>query len=352
MNSMPNFKSITLCLDMYGCPNRCRHCWLGVTPNGQMPIAEIEAAADAFRPFTDCLQIDSWYREPDYHDSYRQLWELCSRLSDKPPVHFELISYWRLVRDPEYVRWLSSLGLSAAQLTLFGGEQTTDFFIGRKGAYAEIQKAIDILIQNRISPRIQAFVYHGNSNELAHLETLIEQLKLEERCRAFGGKFSFFLHQGSCDGESEKLYADWVTPEDLANIPPKLAAYTLSHFNKSSLTDVFGKPEQVLYEELCEDRSTASYVADSPVFFIDKDFDVYPNISAPAPHWRLGNLKRDGAAILQGYSDSKSAAQHTRLTVPLGDIVKAGGDQTSRRLFSRDDYITLLLNRYCKSRCR
>ncbi len=47
------------------------------------------------------------------------------------------------------------------------------------------------------------------------------------RCRAFGGEFSFFLHQGSCDGESEKLYGVWVTPDDLAKIPPLLEAYTL-----------------------------------------------------------------------------------------------------------------------------
>ena len=49
-----------------------------------------------------------------------------------------------------------------------------------------------------------------------------------------------------------------------------------------------------LCEELITDASTASYVSDTPVFYIDKDFDVYPNISTPAPHWRLGSLKQDG----------------------------------------------------------
>lgn len=50
-------KKITVCLDMYGCPNRCRHCWLGVTHNGNMSISEIEFTAQQFKPFTDCLQI-------------------------------------------------------------------------------------------------------------------------------------------------------------------------------------------------------------------------------------------------------------------------------------------------------
>lgn len=113
--------------------------------------------------------------------------------------------------------------------------------------------------------------------------------------------------------------------------------------------DVFGRTEQSLYEELVQDYSTAGYVSDSPVFLIDKDFNVYPNITAPAPHWCLGNLKRHGAKIvLENYVESNSAAQRTRLTVPICDIVKAQGDSTSQRLFSKSDYIEFLLNKYCR----
>ena len=28
---------IAVALDMAGCPNRCRHCWLGHTPNKRIP---------------------------------------------------------------------------------------------------------------------------------------------------------------------------------------------------------------------------------------------------------------------------------------------------------------------------
>ncbi len=347
-----HFKEITVCVDMYGCPNRCKHCWLGTTPNGSMAVSELEAVAERFRPFTDCLQVYDWYREPDYRDNYRELFALCNKLSDTPVQHYELASFWRLVRDREYAPWLSSLGLEQVQLTIFGDEKTTDFYIGRKGAYREILEAIEILIENRISPRIQTFVNKDNIHELEHTENLIRGLALEERCRFFGGRFSFFLHQGSCDGENEKLYDVRVTPEDLAKVPVLLEAYTLKHFGKHSLTEVFGNTEAALYEELAEDSSTASYVSDSPVFYVDKDFHVYPNISAPVSHWRLGNLKTDGAeAVLENYRGSKSAAQQIRLTVPLGQIVKAEGSRESRRLFSRGDYIEFLLNRYCRTGC-
>ncbi len=346
---MKKLKELTVALDMYGCPNRCKHCWLGVTPCGNMPVSELESAAEAFRPFTDSLTVYSWYREPDFRDNYRELYELCRKLSDREPEHYELVSFWRLARDGEYAKWLSSIGLKTAQLTVFGGEETTDLYVGRKGAYKEILQAADILIENKISLRVQSFVNKNNIGELGHIEKLIKELDWENRCRAFGGSFSFFLHQGSCDGENQKLYGVRPTPDDLTKIPEFLAEYTLKHFGKSSLSEVFGKTEQSLFAELSEDRSTSDLVTDSPVFYIDGDFNVYPNITAPAPYWLLGNLKKDGAeTVTRNYLENRSPAQRTRLTVPVGDIVKACGDGESQRLFSKGDYIDFMLNKYCE----
>lgn len=343
------FQSITVCLDMYGCPNRCRHCWLGYTPNGNMPVSELEFAAKQFRPYTSCLEVLDWYREPDYRDNYQELWQLCGQLSDRQTPHYELISSWRMARDPEYVCWLSGLGLKAAQLTLFGGEEITDYYTGRKGAYKDILSAIEILLQHKIAPRIQVFVNKGNIHQLADVEGLLTKLDLENRCRSFGGEFSFFLHQGSCDGENEKMYDSWVTPDDLPKIPPLLAAYTLKHFGKSRLEEVFGCTEQSLFEALRDDTSTASYVRAEPVFYVDKNFDVYPNITTPAPYWRLGNLKSDGAeAILENYVQSRSTAQRIRLTVPICEMVRRCGDPSSQRLFSKGDFVDLIVNKYCR----
>ena len=125
--------------------------------------------------------------------------------------------------------------------------------------------------------------------------------------------------------------------------------YTLKHFNETKIENVFGKTEQALYEELIHDHSTASYVSETPVFYIDKDFSVYPNITAPAPAWFLGNLKTEGIeTILKNYTESKSVAQAMRLTVPLCDIVASQGDCQSQRLFDKGDYIDYLTNKYCR----
>lgn len=132
------YKKITVCLDMYGCPNRCRHCWLGAQDNGNLTVQDLKDTAEAFRAFADTFEIFDWYREPDFRDNYKELWKLTEELSDRKTPHYELISFWRAVRDPEYIPWVASLGVRNAQLTLFGDEAATDYFIGRKGAYQEI----------------------------------------------------------------------------------------------------------------------------------------------------------------------------------------------------------------------
>ena len=129
---------------MYGCPNRCKHCWLGVTPNGNLSIDDLKFVAEQFRPFTDNLEVSDRYREEDYSDNYKELWRITSELSDTKTPHFELISYWRAVRDKEYVPWLASLGVKAAQLTIFGDEKTTDYFVGRKGTFQEILQTSEV----------------------------------------------------------------------------------------------------------------------------------------------------------------------------------------------------------------
>ncbi len=343
------FKKLSLYLDMYGCPNRCRHCWLGHSPNGHMTTDDLTEIAAKFKPYAREFEIDYWYREPDFKDNYKELWELRKQLSDKITPHFELISVWRIVRDDEYVKWLVSLGLSKAQLTLFGGENTTDYYTGRKGAYREILQAIDILIENKISPRIQVFVNKANIDELPLVEKLILENNLPERCAAFGGEFTCFVHQGSCDGENAKLYDVRVTQDDLEKIPPLLSDYTLKHFHAKNLNEVFGQTERELYQKLITDTSTGSFVVDSPVLYVDDAYNVYPNISTPVSYWCLGSLKESGAEkILQNYLSGKSIAQTVRREIPFCEIVKRCGEPNSLRLFGEQDYVEYLLNQYCE----
>jgi len=347
--AMATFSKITACLDMAGCPNRCRHCWLGNTPNGRLRADDLRSMAAYFRPFADGLEVASWYREPDYLPEYKELWAIESELSDRRTTpHWELMSVWRATRDAAYVPWLKSLGMSKCQLTVFGGREKTDYYSGRSGVYDEILEAIELLLAAHIAPRIQVFANQDNVDDLQAVVDMIHTINLEERCAAFGTPFTAFVHQGSCDGENENLYGIRVTPEDLTKIPGKLADYSLRHWGKSCLAEIFGQTEQELVTQLSASDETGSFVSDTPVFLVDKDFNVYPNITTPSPHWVLGNAKTASAeVVLDCYRNSGSPAQKARLTVPLGEMVKRCGDPSGRRLFCKNDYIDLILKRWC-----
>ena len=88
---------IAVALDMAGCPNRCRHCWLGNPRNQRVPEETLREIVRQFRtwkqpgaktPFFERLSVATWYREPDFAPDYRRLWELEQELSDKGAAPF------------------------------------------------------------------------------------------------------------------------------------------------------------------------------------------------------------------------------------------------------------------------
>ena len=44
-------KKLSLVVDMYGCPNRCKHCWLGHMPNRKMADKTDEQLIEYFKPY-------------------------------------------------------------------------------------------------------------------------------------------------------------------------------------------------------------------------------------------------------------------------------------------------------------
>lgn len=165
-----NKKLLSLVVDMYGCPNRCRHCWLGHMPNTKMDKGVDQWIVDYFKPHFAKIGYYSWLREPDFCYDYRERWEKDKQISvNTVPERFELASFWRLVRDPEYVKFLKEVDTKVVQLTFFGLEKMTDKYVGREGAFKELLQATKILLANEIAPRWQAFIYDENRTEIVEL---------------------------------------------------------------------------------------------------------------------------------------------------------------------------------------
>jgi hypothetical protein len=153
-------KKIGVALDMHGCPNRCRHCYLGFGTNRPLSDADFRWTARQFREYLkhsstaiDSVNFSSDFREPDFSDGYRHLYELEKALSDEEPVRYELLSIWRLAHDKEYASWAKSVRPQTCQITFFGMEETTDWFYRRKGAFKDALTATERLLEVGMKPR-------------------------------------------------------------------------------------------------------------------------------------------------------------------------------------------------------
>ena len=113
---------LNLVADLYGCPNRCLHCWLGHMPNRRMEYDADRFIVDYFSPYFDKIAFYSWVREPDFCADYAARWERDCQISKNTlPERFELASFWRIVRDEAYIPFLRSVGVKKVQLTAMSG---------------------------------------------------------------------------------------------------------------------------------------------------------------------------------------------------------------------------------------
>lgn len=331
-------KNLVLGLDMYGCPNRCRHCWLGHLPNTKPPEDADKYIVDYFSSYFRSVTFYSWIREPDFCDDYRARWERDNLISvNAKPQRFELASFWRIVRDKCYVDFLKEVGVKTVQLSFFGMEETTDSYIGRRGAFRELLEATEILLANEIAPRWQVFLYENNVNEIVELLPLSQSLSIEERCREFGSKFVFFVHEGSCDGENAKLYEKRINKH---SIPPELIPYY----------EGYGKIHSE--RELCEKYSVCH---DYFIFHNEKDItlnitnnlDIYYNFTHISPEWRIGNLLTDNKEkLLEKIINEQIPPLKMARQTPICELIKMCGNDTSERVFKTKDYFQYLLNSY------
>lgn len=336
-------KNLILAVDMCGCPNRCRHCWLGHMPNKKMNSGDDGFIVNFFKPYFNSVTYYSWLREPDFCENYAERWRKDNEISvNTKPQRFELASFYRLVRDKEYVKFLKQLNIKSVQLTFFGLENLSDKYVGRKGAFNELMKASDLLIKNKIAPRWQAFINQENSLEIVELLKLSQKLNLEKKCKDFGGKFTFFVHSGSCDGENRKLYNIRINKKD---VPNALIPYYNDFDNMLT--------EAELCKKLANDFSHFVYHNENEVVLnISNQFDVFFNFTHMTDGWKIGNLKSDSQdEIIQQILTENTPALNIARSVTVAELVKSYGDFSSDRIFDEYDYKAYLLNKHIEN-CR
>jgi len=362
---MPQFRSrqIGVMVDMAGCPNRCRHCWLGNPPNRRVSEETLRWVVQQFRrwvrpgenaPFAEKIAVLTWYREPDYAANYRELWKLEQELSDKGEARrFELLSIWRLARDEGYARWAREIGTRVCQVSFFGLEENTDYFTRRRGAFRDSLLATERLLEAGIRPRWQLFLTTRAIPELEAFVALIRSLELDRRVRALGHEFQVFCHTPGPDGEAFHIEHLRPTVDVLSVIPEYLAEKTRQHFHAATLEECLGKAERDWMPELLQDDAPYATVPDTLAFMVTPELDVYSNVAEPMPWWRLGNLKTDGLdRIMACFENDEAPGLYANFHVPVSRLAQAYGRRDSQCLYVREDLISRWLRMWGEARNR
>ena len=363
MALLANRNAVVL-LDMAGCPNRCRHCWLGTAPNRRLEPDDLRRMAKVFRrwrkpgesdPFFERLGFASWYREPDFAPNYRELYELERELSDDNASRFELLSIWRLARDPGYAAWAREVGTEACQITFFGLEATTDWFTRRRGSFQDTLTATERLIEAGIRPRWQVILTKSFLPEAEAFVELVRGLHLEERVEGLGAPFRVFLNTPSPNGEAFAIEDRRVEAADLESLPACLVDQTLAHFGARDLSEALGRPEAELLPELAVEKGT---VAERPgtlptrlAFVVDSNFGVYTNMDETAPWCCLGHLWEDGLdTVMRRLEEDATPGLQALFQVPVAVLASRYGRPDSQCLYSPSDLLARWVRLWAQER--
>jgi len=353
---MPRIETdrIGVAFDMRGCPNRCRHCYLGARANPRLLEEDIHWGVNRFRGFLAAgsmsvkkLSVATWFHEPDFGDDYRRLHELEAELSDGPPSRYELLSVWRLARDASYASWAKSVGPDTCQISFFGMRQTNDWFCRREGAFDDALTATDRLLGAGMKPRWQIFLTTKLLPELEALLALIDERRIRERVAELGDTFHLFMHPPGPDGDARDIEALRPTDAALADLPESVLAPTRQHFG----TDVLWRTEASLYADIAENRvSPPDAEAPPPWFYVCGNWDVYSNAGTLEPWYRLGNLKTDPLdTIVRRYAEDTVLGLHVQFHEVPAELAKRYGNPEGRKVYSsEEDLLSLYRAQHCE----
>ncbi|UCC67196.1 MAG: hypothetical protein JSV79_08615, partial [Armatimonadota bacterium] len=338
MPALPR-EQIGVALDMSGCPNRCRHCWLSheALSNRRMTEDDLRWVVAQFREFRregeerpawQHMRLSTWVREPDYSRHYRHLYDLEQELSDLPSLRpqNELLGVWRLARDTEYAEWAYSIGVRVAQLSFFGMEKVTDWAFRRRGAFEDLLVATERLLAAGIRPRWQVFFTKRLLPDLPELISLADDMRLLKRCEALGGPFVFWTHLPSPDGEAFSIEHLRPTEADLERVPRDFLEQS-----EKRIGGPIGVPERKLISAFREDERPAipaieTIAPHGPWFAVMPNFDLYMNYSEISPAYRLGYLKAHGLArCIDVLENDSNPGLHGLFRVPVSELARRFG---------------------------
>ena len=353
---MPKIHSegVGLAFDMRGCPNRCRHCYLGPGSNYTLSEEDVRWGVSQFRDLIAIrntpikkLSVSTWFREPDFGGDYRKLYDLEAELGDGKPNRYELLSVCRLAQDDTYAQWAKSVGPDTCQISFFGMRETNDWFFRRKGAFDDALTATERLLDAGMKPRWQVFLTTKLLPELGEFLRLIDQHRLRHRVQELGEEFQIFLHPPGPDHEARRIENLRPNAEQVADLPEVILSPSQKHFGK----DILWQTEETLYAEILNDDDIEGrWLPKVLWFFVCSDWDIFANVGTLEPWYRLGNLKRDSfESIIRKFEDDSVLGLNVQFHESPVRLAEHFGDPRGQKVYSsKEDLLSLYRGRHCE----
>jgi len=347
-------EQIGIAFDMLGCPNRCRHCWLGSGSHGVMSEEDVRWGVSKFREFIQNRQssvrrlaVATWFREPDFSPDFRRLYDLEAELGDGKPNRFELLSIWRLARDRSYAAWAKTVGPDTCQISFAGMKQSTDWFYRRNGAFSDALTATERLLEAGIKPRWQLFLTTKLLPEVNDFLELIHMLRLVDRVKELGGDFQVFMNLPGPEHEGRKIEQFRPTADQAASIPESILKASRNHLNRETLWQT----EATLYDAILSGSHPQQEVIPEVLwFFVCNNWDVFSNAGTLEPWWCLGNLKRDSVeSMLRRFEEDDIPGLSIMLHTSTAELAEIYGNPEGQNVYSyAEDLTSLYRAQHCE----
>lgn len=348
---------LSIAFDIYGCPQHCKHCWIGSYNHSDMFPEEIFTEFNKIKndhgkhkywgAEIQYLGID--FLEPHYGNNYKEIYSEMDKLNNNHKFdienNFDLFSIWRITRDESYVHWLKKRGMKYGQIKIFGINETNDYFYGRKGANIDIIKGTNVLLQNGIIPRWQFYYNKIGLNEINDLIKLIDDMNLHKRANELGGEFVFHAVTFDSDGIGFRNHNYRIEKNEIDIIPQSLLENSERYSGKKSMFT----SESEYYEELFDSNELLELPREHWLwFFITSDWNVYPNFMGIAPWWKIGNLKEDEwNKIITNYVCDNCLGLKTFSNMKIQYLIRKYCNRKSNKVYtSKKDLLVYLVNRY------
>ena len=326
----------TVCVDICGCPNACRHCFTLGTPRHER---DAEFVSQVYRRFSDHAQrsglpapeLGLYMQEPFFHTKWREMLALEDELngfSRRERLRQERCRGlatvgWRIAREQGFAEWLKDYGYEVLQLTFFGLRDTHDWFARREGAFNDLLTTIQRAEESGLVVQPSIMLHKRMIARLPDLLTLLADCGLPH-------------------------VVNGLRWESLQTIDPTGRGYALEDL-RPELADIKSLGPEVIKRiemPLCPESSYVREALNAPEsrppglgrevgLTVSINGNVYPDSCWTLDECHcLGNaLREDLEAILERFAEAAPPGLHVRAHVGQRELAEQFGDPNGQRVY-------------------